>query len=123
MPVVQLSAGGRTIIPGFAAQRLSGRAHVVGATTRGLGTSGDSVAYRVQAARPGHYALEVRGSNLKGDWILKIGDQTLAPESKTGSPLKFPRIDVPAGVVELTLTRSSDSAEEGIIDQLAFLHF
>jgi len=121
MPVVQLSAGGRTIIPGFAAQRLSGRAHVVGATTKGLATSGDSVAYRVQATRPGHYALEVRGSNLEGDWTLKIGDQTLAPESKTGSPLKFPRIDVPAGVVELTLSRSSDSAEEGIIDQLAFL--
>jgi arylsulfatase A-like enzyme len=122
MPVVRLSDRGRTNVPGFAAQRLSGRAHVVGATTRGLGTSGDSVAYRVQAAQPGHYALEVRGSNLEGDWILSIGDQTLVPESKTGSLLKFPRIDLPAGVVELTLTLSSDSAEEGIIDQLAFLH-
>jgi hypothetical protein len=122
MPVVRLSDRGRTNVPGFAAQRLSGRAHVVGATTRGLGTSGDSVAYRVQAAQPGHYALEFRGSNLEGDWILSIGDQTLVPESKTGSLLKFPRIDLPAGVVELTLTLSSDSAEEGIIDQLAFLH-
>jgi hypothetical protein len=54
---------------------------------------------------------------------LSIGGHKLRQESKTGSPLKFPLIDVPAGVIELTLTRSSDSAEEGIIDQLAFLHF
>ncbi len=36
---------------------------------------------------------------------------------------RAPRIAVPAGVVKLTRTRSADSAEEGMIDQLALLHF
>lgn len=113
----QESAGrraGASIVPGSAAQALSGRVRVVQQAAQGFARSGDGVRYALEVREPGRYQVMLRGQDLDacGPLSLQLAGVILKPVKSAPTAISFGVTALHAGNTTLEIT--TDTAPAGV---------
>ncbi|MBN2451669.1 MAG: sulfatase-like hydrolase/transferase [Lentisphaeria bacterium] len=113
---------GANIVPGSAAQALTGRVRVVAQNAQGFVDVGDSARYALDVRLPGNYRIMLRGQGLDACAPLRItlGDATLNSVSATPEAADFGVISLAAGplTLELAVAGPRPEAESASIRQI-----
>jgi hypothetical protein len=98
--------GGASIVPGSAAQSLTGRVRVVQQTAQGFAHLGDGVQYSLDVQASGRYQVMVRGQDLDacGPLSLHLAGVVLTPVKSVPTAISFGVTALQAGSTVLEIT-------------------
>jgi hypothetical protein len=104
---------GANVVPGSAAQALTGRVRVVAQNALGFASPGDRARYALDVRVAGQYHVFIYGQDLDAcmPLSLKLGDTVLSPVRRAADAIRFGTVSLVQGPRELELATAAAGPE------------